>query len=123
MERVKATNFGFRYDRERYRGISRKVYNEFERRFNENSNKFTEKSKFIDFYPFTRDAFREAFRKNIGDDFILISLSIVLVATYSVIVLGGCSPIHMRTTVAAAGIITIAFAYTSCQYIAFALGH
>jgi hypothetical protein len=54
IERAMATRYGYAYDRTRYRGLSRKVYYEFERRFNEKVKKFTEKSKFIDLYSFTR---------------------------------------------------------------------
>jgi len=114
IERAMATRFAFSYDRERYRGLSRRVYYEFERRFNIKVKKFTAESKFINLYSFTRQAFRESFRKNIGDDLILIAASIVLVSFYSIIVLGGCSPVHMRSLVAGFGLLTILLSYTSC---------
>jgi hypothetical protein len=54
IERAMASRFGFAYDRVRYRGLSRRVYYEFERRFNKKVIEFTEKSKFINLYSFTR---------------------------------------------------------------------
>lgn len=50
-------------------------------------------------------------------------MSIVLVSTYTVFILGGCSPVHFRSCAAAVGLSCIAFAYMSCQYWAFMLGH
>lgn len=50
-------------------------------------------------------------------------MSIVLVSTYTVFILGGCSPVHFRACSAGVGLFCIAFAYASCQYVAFALGH
>jgi hypothetical protein len=123
IERAMATRFGYAYDRVRYRGLSRGVYYEFERRFNKKVIEFTEKAKFVKVFSFTREAFRESFRKNIGDDLVLITVAIILVACYSVFVLGGFSPVHMRAVLAGTGLFCIGLAYLSCQHIAFALGH
>lgn len=77
----------------------------------------------MEFLPLTKQALLESFAQNISDDFFLIAMSIVLVSTYTVFILGGCSPVHFRACSAGVGLFCIAFAYASCQYVAFALGH
>jgi hypothetical protein len=94
--------------------MKKKWFFEFERKFNNRVKAFAKKSKYITCYSLTIQAFVESFGKNISDDFFLILMSIVLVSCYTIFVLGGCSPVHFRASVAGVGLLCIALAYMSC---------
>lgn len=60
---------------------------------------------------FTFNAIISAFLSDIFSDFYLIITSIVLVLTYTVVMLGSCSPVHLRVSVGFFGLLCVANAY------------
>lgn len=62
------------------------------------------------------------FASDVVGDIILMLYAMVLVTSYSIVVLGGCSPIHMRSSLAGTGIICVILSTASGFGCSFALG-
>ena len=80
---------------------------------------FSKNAKYIKFIPFTISGFLAVFVDDILGDAILMLTAIMLVGSYSFFFLGGCSPIHMRFSVAAIGLVCVGLSFTSGCCIAF----
>lgn len=86
---------------------------EFELLLEKKIKEFSETSKYIKYLPFTIAGFFDVFGADIIGDAILMLTAIMLVGTYSFVFLGGCSPIHLRISVALAGLMCVAFSFTA----------
>ena len=62
------------------------------------------------------------FTKDILNDLVLMLYAMILVTLYSIVVLGGCSPIHMRSQLACFGIFCVVIATTSGYGLSFLWG-
>ena len=80
---------------------------------------FSRSAKYIKFIPFTISGFLAVFVDDILGDAFLMLTAIMLVGSYSFFFLGGCSPIHMRFTVAFMGLVCVGLSFTSGCCIAF----
>lgn len=80
----------------------------------ENIVEFSANCEFIEVYAFTPSTFGASLSKDISSDLILLTASFFSVGIYTVVVLGGCSPVHLRTTTAAMGFLIIVLSYLSC---------
>ena len=86
---------------------------EFELLLEKKIAEFSANSKYIKYLPFTIAGFFEVFGADIIGDAILMMTAIILVGTYSFIFLGGCSPIHLRVSVALVGLMCVALSFTA----------
>jgi hypothetical protein len=123
IEKAKATRYGYAFDRNRNLGLKRAWYNKWEEKFVEKLVEFSAECEFIEVYAFTTSTFVKSLSKDISSDLFLLTASFFSVGVYTVIVLGGCSAVHLRTTTAGMGFLIIVLSYMSCQAIAFAAGY
>ena len=71
----------------------------------------------IDFYVWTSYGLTESFGKDIRSDLKYIQVSLLLVALYSIIMLGSCSPLHFRSAAAGITMLCVGLSYgASCGF-------
>ena len=71
---------------------------------------------------FTERGLRNAFSEDIQDDISVLAIAVVLVAIYTVIVLGTISAMHCRLVVSLMGLVCIILAYLAGFGLCFYLG-
>ena len=71
---------------------------------------------------FTDDTWEHYFYVDLLADLGLLAISVCLVTMYSVLVLGGCSPIHFRAFSAMVGVICVFLSTTTGYAISFGTG-
>ena len=84
--------------------------------------KWSAESEYLNVAVFTTGSWEAMFKKDILKDLVLMLYAMVLVTMYSIVVLGGCSPIHMRSSLAIFGIICVIVATTSGYGLSFLCG-
>jgi len=111
IKSAKATTLAYPYlfgemdrdQRSEYEALIEKVAKDF--------NKASGKS--INLYLFSQNGLRESFSGDIQSDLKLVQVSITLVATYCIIFLGGCSPIHFRSAAAGICLLCVGLSFAS----------
>ena len=59
--------------------------------------KWSSENEYLNVAVFTTGSWEAMFKKDILKDLVLMLYAMILVTCYSIVVLGGCSPIHMRS--------------------------
>jgi len=95
---------------------------DFELMLEEKVISFNEESKHLQVYVFTRAALLESLKSDVSDDVVLFSIAVGLVGVYTLLALGGLSPIHMRCTLTLMGLLCIGLAASSGIAITFYFG-
>ena len=86
------------------------------------TNEFNTRSKYIHIDLESYTSYAIAFNKAISDDLKLVQLAILLVGTYTILNIGGFSPIHCRCCVSICGLICIGICFFAGFGIAFTIG-
>ena len=60
-------------------------------------SKWSAESEYLNVAVFTTGSWEAMFTKDILNDLVLMLYAMILVTLYSIVVLGGCSPVHMRS--------------------------
>jgi hypothetical protein len=118
---AKAAMWNYAMD-ERVVGGCKGLNLEWERQFGKLTKEFSEKSKFIDFFHVTESAVDDAVEGNFNEDMDRMVVSGILVVSYTIIVLGGCSPVHFRTVITFVGLGCIFLAVRASEHIPIAMG-
>ena len=84
--------------------------------------KWSEQNEYINVAAFSASAWAAMFKDDLVTDLVLMAYAMVLVTTYSTFVLGGCSPIHMRSSLALFGLLSVILSVTSGYGISFFFG-
>lgn len=77
------------------------------------AEEFNSKSKYVNLFLFTNAGLRSSFSADILGDLALVQISIALVASYCIIFMGGCSPIHFRSAGAGIALLCVGLSYGS----------
>ena len=80
------------------------------------------RTKHVKFEVLTQRGIRLAFVADIRNDLKLIQVAIILVALYTILVLGTISAMHCRLVVSLLGLVSVGLAYASGFGICFLLG-
>ena len=104
---AKSTSFAYLLDTARGYSFPDEWYAEWERRLEAAVIKFNAESKGLNIAIFTLSGVTRSFEQDLNSDLILIQSSVNLVAGYTILFLGSCSPLHFRSCVAFFGLITI----------------
>jgi len=65
---------------------------------------------------------RESFTGDLQNDLKLVQVSITLVAAYCIIFMGGCSPIHFRSSAAGIALLCVGLSFASSNGLAYLMG-
>jgi len=118
---AKAAAFGYFIKNGRNEDINEGFYRVFEQDLIDAVDKFQETAEYVNFSLFTTTGLRKAFSDDIQADLALVQVAIMLVAFYTIIVLGTCSGMHCRLIVSLMGLLSVGLAYASgfgfCYYL------
>ena len=84
---------------------------------------FNEGTKYVNFYLYTNSGVFQAFSSDLAGDLIFVQFALLLIVMYSVIFMGGCSPIHCRVALAIFGVFCIILSYLTGFGICFMYGY
>ena len=83
---------------------------------------YNTKSTKIDLHVWTAFGLTESFSADIKEDLKLIQIAFGLVALYSIIMMGSCSPLHFRSAAAGIALLCVGLSYGSSGGLAYLLG-
>ena len=69
---------------------------DYEKHVQAEMNAWGERSKLLNIKFFSMKTFERSFLSGVWDDVNLMAVAFLFVTTYSIIVLGSCSPVHFR---------------------------
>lgn len=113
IEKAKATQFSFLIENGRNPDIDESFYEVWEKKLIEALADLNAETEFIQFELLTIRGLEDAFVEDIQADLASIQIAIVLVALYTILVLGTLSAIHCRLVVSLMGLLCVGFAYAS----------
>ena len=119
---AKAASYGYLIKNARNPDTAESFYVVWEENLIEEFYKFADKTKHVRFELLTTAGILKAFSDDIQADLALISIAIVLVAIYTILVLGTFSAMHCRLVVSIAGLVCVGIAYASGFGIVFYCG-
>ena len=93
--------------------IAEGFYQVFEEALIDKIDELNEKTEHVQFEIFTVTGLRRAFSDDIRADLALVQVAIMLVATYTILVLGTFSGLHCRLVVALMGLFCVGLAYAA----------
>jgi len=118
---AKAAAFGYFIKNGRNEDISEGFYRVFEEDLIVAVDEFKETAEHINISLFTTTGLRRAFSDDLQADLKLVQVAIMLVACYTIIVLGTCSGMHCRLIVSLMGLFCVGIAYAAgfgfCFYV------
>jgi len=95
---------------------------DFEVALNDLAEDFSATSKYVNVFLFSAGGFSQAFSNDILGDLTLVQVSITLVAVYTILFMGGFSPIHFRSAAAGITLLCVGFSYAASAGLAYMLG-
>ena len=98
------------------------MYQLMEKAMSDKLADFNKQSKHVRFEMFSIAGLRAAFSEDVRADLALIQLAIMLVAVYTILMLGTFSGIHCRLVVSLMGLVCVGLAYASGSGLLFYLG-
>lgn len=101
---------------------SRDELNKVEAAAEDAAEEFNKKSKAVNIYLFTPNGLRESFSGDITNDLSLVQVSVMLVAVYCIVFMGGCSPIHFRSAAAGITLLCVGLSFGASNGLAFLVG-
>ena len=121
IEKAKAVSFTYFVKGERNPDIDKKFYGAFEQQIIDAVEELNAKYTYIRIEMVTERGIRLAFSEDIQSDISVLGIAIVLVALYTILVLGTTSAMHCRLIVSILGLVCIGLAYASgfglCYYL------
>ena len=121
MEKAKAVSFTLFIKGERQPDIEKEFYGAFEQQIIDAVDDLNSKYNHIRLEMFTERGIKLAFVADIQNDISVLGIAIVLVALYTILVLGTTSAMHCRLVVSLMGLVCIGLAYLSgfglCYYL------
>lgn len=109
---AEAARFILSFDMERVPQVDATWMKHFEVNLQENTQKFSEQSRYVEFLIFTKGGFLQDFGNTIENDLFSFGVSGVLVGGYLIVMLGSCGPVHMRTIPAIICLVCIGISWT-----------
>ena len=121
--RAKSARWVYQFDNKKLAdGWTREMAQAYELFIQEEISEWGDNNQYLQVAVFTRDAWEYSFIANVFEDLKLIAISMTMVITYSLLVLGGFNPIQFRCCTALIGM-GVVFLSLACGYgIAFAVG-
>lgn len=110
---AEATTWSVFIKNSRNEDIDESFYEVWEEKLQEMVDEFNANSKHVKIYLFSVYGLRLAFREDILADLNMIQVAIILVAVYTVVVLGTFSTIHCRLVVSLMGLVCVGISYAS----------
>lgn len=119
---AKAASYRYVIKEARNEDLEREFYSIWERSLGEKIAKFGDSAKAINIELFSQQLLQAAFSDDIRNDLALIQIAIMLVAVYTILILGTFSPVHCRLVVALLGLVSVGLSYASGFGLTFYLG-
>lgn len=113
VTKAKAASYGYSIRNGRNEDIDDSMYAVMEKEFASVLFDYNDETEHVRFELLTQAGIRAAFSEDIRADLILINVAILLVATYTIFVLGTCSAMHCRLVVSLMGLVSVGLAYAS----------
>lgn len=119
---AKAASFRYTIKNSRNDDLDKDFYELWEKTLSGEIAKLNKSNKSIEIALFTSQLLNAAFSDDIRSDLALIQIAIMLVAVYTILVLGAFSPIHCRLVTALMGLLCVGLSYASGFGLCFLLG-
>ena len=103
-------------------GFNRQWKMDFEVFLQTETSNWGDNSELLDTSAFTRDAWEKQFLTNVDDDLVYMVVAVLLILSYSFVVIGAMSPVHFRSVTALVGISCVLLSIASGYGIALTLG-
>lgn len=119
LKSAKAAMLGYSY---KFGNFKRTELNLVEKALEDKAKEFNKNSKAVNIYLFTPNGLRESFSGDMTNDLSLVQISIMLVAIYCILFMGGCSPIHFRSAAAGITLLCVGLSFGASNGLAFLVG-
>lgn len=113
VTKAKAASYGYFIKNGRNPDVDESMYAVMEEKIFDELSALNDENEHVRFELFTTAGLRAAFSEDIRADLILINIAILLVAFYTIFMLGTCSGMHCRLVVTLMGLVCVGLAYAS----------